>query len=157
MALIIPVNSTGDRRIQVLLGSNLLFIRTYWNPTVPAWYMDIVGPNGQPIALGLALVPVVNLLESQPSITRVFGQFRIFTLDGGENNTADSLGRLAKLWWFAPGEWEANEIETELSVALPFDVRAMYSPPPPQPPQLTMSGAIFMNGEFAMNGIAIPI
>ena len=83
MALILPVNSTGDRRIQVLLGSNLLSIRTYWNSTVPAWYLDIFGSNGLPIAEGLALVPVVNLLAPYPNITRVYGQFRIFTLDNG--------------------------------------------------------------------------
>lgn len=156
MALILPVNNTGDRRIQVLLGGNLLSVRTYWNPTVPAWYMDIYGPNGQPIAEGLALVPVVNVLASQPNLTKVFGQFRIFTLDGGENNTEDSLGRTAKLWWFEPGEWEANEIESEFMTELPFDVRAMYSPPPPAPPPLTMNGAIFMDGTHYMNGIAIP-
>lgn len=152
MALILPVNSTGDRRIQVLLGSNLLSIRTYWNPTVPSWYMDIYGPNGLPIAEGLALVPVVNVLASQPNLTRVFGQFRIFTLDGGENNTEDSLGRTAKLWWFAPGEWEANEIESDFLTELPFDVRAMYAPPPPAPPLLTLDGSWFLDGEFNLNG-----
>lgn len=156
MALILPVNSTGDRRIQCLLGNNLLFIRTYWNSTVPGWYMDLNGPNGLPIASGLALVPVVNVLAADPTLTRIYGQFRVFTLDGGENNAEDSLGRTAKLWWFAPGEWEANEIETELDTALPFDVRAMYLPPPPAPPSLTMNGAIFMDGAYAMNGIAIP-
>lgn len=152
MALILPVNSTGDRRIQVLLGSNLLSIRTYWNPTVPSWYMDIFGPNGLPIAQGLALVPIVNLLESQPNLTRVFGQFRIFTLDNGENNTDDSLGRTAKLWWFAPGEWEANEIESEFFTELPFDVRDMYTPGPDPIPALLLDGSWMLDGTYQLNG-----
>lgn len=156
MALILPVNSTGDRRIQLLLGQNLLSIRTYWNPTVPGWYMDLYGPNGLPIALGLALVPVVNVLESQQNITRVYGQFRVFTLDGGENATSDSLGRTAKLWWFAPGEWEANEIEAQLDVELPFDVRAMYTPPPPSPDLLVLDGSWMLDGTYYLNGEKVP-
>jgi hypothetical protein len=127
MAAIIPVDSTGDRRIQVLLGQNLVTIRTYWNPTVPGWYMDLVDSSGSPISLGLALVPVVNVLDSQPNLTRIYGQFRIFTKDGGENNTPTSLGDTGVLWWFAPGEWEENEIEQAVTTALPFDVYAMYT------------------------------
>ena len=152
MALILPVNSTGDRRIQVLLGSNLLSIRTYWNPTVPAWYLDIFGSNGLPIAEGLALVPIVNVLAPYQDITRVYGQFRVFTLDNGENNTEDSLGRTAKLWWFAPGEWEANEIESEFMTELPFDVRAMYVPTPPEDPELVLDGSWVLDGTYYLNG-----
>lgn len=152
MALILPVNSTGDRRIQVLLGNNLLSIRTYWSPTVPAWYMDIFGPNGMPIAAGLCLVPIVNVLESQKNLTKAIGQFRVFTLDNGENNTEDSLGRTAKLWWFAPGEWEASEVEAEFLAELPFDVRAMYTPPPPAPPPLVLDGSWMLDGTYYLSG-----
>lgn len=127
MALIIPVDSTGDRRIQVLLGQNLVSIRTYWNSTVPGWYMDLFDNNGATITLGLALVPIVNVLESQPNLTRIYGQFRIFMKDNSENNTETSLGDVAQLWWFAPGEWEENEIPQAVTTVLPFDVYAMYS------------------------------
>lgn len=127
MALIIPVNNTGDRRIQVLLGQNLVSIRTYWNSTVPGWYMDLTDSSGESITAGLALIPVINLLESQPNLTRIYGQFRIFTKDGGENNTETSLGDTAQLWWFEPGEWEENEIPQAVTTVLPFDVYAMYS------------------------------
>lgn len=127
MALILPVDSTGDRRIQVLLGQNLVTVRTYWNSTIPGWQMDLIDDSGNPITLGLALVPVVNVLDSQPNLTRIYGQFRIFTKDGSENNTETSLGDTALLWWFAPGEWEDNEIPQAVSTALPFDVYAMYT------------------------------
>lgn len=127
MALILPVDSTGDRRFQILLGQNLLTIRTYWNSTVPGWYMDLIDNNGNPITPGLALVPVINVLDSQPNLTRIYGQFRIFTKDGGENNTETSLGDTAQLWWFEPGEWEDNEIPQSVTTVLPFDVYAMYT------------------------------
>lgn len=127
MPLIIPVDSTGDRRIQLLLGSNLVTVRTYWNPTVPAWYMDLFDSSGATITLGLALVPFINVLESQPNLTRIYGQFRVLMLDNGENDTETSLGDTGILWWFAPGEWEENEIPPMVTTVLPFDVTTMYT------------------------------
>jgi len=156
MALIIPVNSTGDRRIQVLLGTNLLSIRTYWNSTVPGWYMDLVDSGGTNIALGLALVPVVNVLQSQPNLTRIYGQFRVFPVDNSENNTENSLGDPAVLWWFSPGEWEANEIAQAITTVLPFDVTTMYSPLPPAPPPLFLDGSWMLDGTYYLNGEKVP-
>lgn len=131
MAQILPVNSTGDRSIQCLLGANLLTIRTYWNPTVPGWYMDITDSFGTVLAAGAALVPEVNALAYDLTLTRLYGQFRVFTTDGGENATPESLGTVAQLWWFAPGEWEAAEVVERIQPVFPFDVREMYSPVAP--------------------------
>lgn len=131
--LILPVNSTGDRRIQVLLGDFLLTVRTYWNPTVPGWYMDLVGSDGIDIALGVALVPEINVVAYDPTITRVYGQFRVFTVAGGENATETSLGNTAQLWWFAPGEFESLVEQAPVNPVLPFNVRDMYAPAPPPP------------------------
>lgn len=126
MALILPVDSTGDRRIQVLLGANLVTLRTYWNPIVPGWYMDLVGADGQNIILGVAMVPEINLLAFDLTLTRLYGQFRVFTLDISENNTPDSLGSTAQLWWFSSGEWERMESQVRQNPQFPFDVREMY-------------------------------
>lgn len=152
MALIVPVNSVGDRRIQVLLGSNLLSIRTYWNPTIPGWFMDLSDSSGAVIALGLALVPLVNVLASQPNLTRIYGQFRIFPTDNSENDREDSLGDPAVLWWFAPGEWEANEIPQAVTTVLPFDVTTMYTPPQPAPDPLFLDGSWMLEGTYYLSG-----
>ncbi len=128
--LIIPVNSDADRRVQVLLGDNLLTIRTYWNDLVPAWYMDISDDAGNDIAIGIALVPVINLLKFSPTLTRIYGQFRIVTKDNSENDTETSLGDTALLYWFAPGEAEALETKATTSFVFPFDVYSMYSTTP---------------------------
>lgn len=156
MALIIPVNNVGDRRIQVLLGSNLLTIRTYWNPTVPGWYMDLSDSAGAVIALGLALVPSINVLSSQQNLTRLYGQFRVFPTDNSENDREDSLGDPSVLWWFAPGEWEANEIPQNFITVLPFDVTAMYTPPPPAPPLLFLDGSWMLDGTYYLSGEKVP-
>jgi hypothetical protein len=74
--LIIPLNSSPDRRIQILLGFNLLSLRTYWNASSGKWYMDISGSDGVSLARGLALVPNINVLELSAELTRRLGQFR---------------------------------------------------------------------------------
>lgn len=152
MALIVPVNNVGDRRIQVLLGSNLLTIRTYWNPTVPGWYMDLSDSAGAVIATGLALVPAINVLSSQPNLTRIYGQFRVFPTDNSENYREDSLGDPSVLWWFAPGEWEENEIPESSATILPFNVEDMYKPPAVTPCLVYLDGTWTLNGTYYLSG-----
>lgn len=126
MALLIPVNSEPDRQLQVQLGGALLTVRTYFNETALQWFMDLFDENGLPIALGLALVPLINVLESETELTRTIGQFRVQTVNDTENRESDSLGNMATLWWFAPGEYEALGIEDTTVNPLPFNVRSMY-------------------------------
>lgn len=134
MALIIPVNSEPDRELQIQLGDNLLTVRTYFNETALQWFMDLYDENGEPLALGLAMVPIINLLESETELTRNIGQFRVQTTNDTENRAPDSLGNLATLWWYAPGEFESLGIEDIEVNPLPFNVRSMYSVyTPPQP------------------------
>ncbi len=108
MALEIPVNSAGSRRIFADLNRQTFGIRTYWNPTARTWFMDLTDRLDVPIQSGLALVPVINILEAHPDLTATIGQFRIVVNDGGENDTIDSLGNTAALVYFVPGEFEAT-------------------------------------------------
>lgn len=124
---IVPVNNTGDRRIQVLLGQNLLSIRTYWNGLLRGWFMDIDGPAGERISRGDALVPGVNILGYDPTLSRLYGQFRVF-VTSGSNDTPTSLGNEAQLWWFEPGVLEAAQKKARVNPEFLFDVRTMYSP-----------------------------
>lgn len=152
--LIIPVNSAPDRRLQVTLGANLLTLRTYWNATAATWYLDITDIDGVSLARGLALLPGVNLLESETELTRTLGQFRVVPLDNTDLPLIDTLGTRARLWWFAPGEWEANEIASAVDTVLPFDVRAMYSIDPYNRPRaLRLDGSWRLDGTFELNGI----
>ena len=105
--LIIPLNSSPARRIQILLGFNLLSLRTYWNASSGKWYMDISGSDGVSLARGLALVPNINVLELSPELTRRLGQFRLLASGSAVRATENNLGTDMRLWWFAPGEFEA--------------------------------------------------
>lgn len=79
MPQIIPLTSDPDRTFDVELGGNLLTLRTYYNPTVPGWYMDVDG-----VAKGLALVPFADVFESSPEIQRTIGQMRLIVSDGAD-------------------------------------------------------------------------
>lgn len=127
MAFKIPVNNTPDRQLDIVLGDNLLTLRTYFNQTLAQWFMDVSDGAGVMYARGLALVPWINLFEANPTLTRTLGQFRVASLDGGENDTSDSLGQTAALYWFAPGEFEALETPEAAGLTpLPFNVADMY-------------------------------
>ena len=79
MPQIIPLTSDPDRTFDVELGGNLLTLRTYYNPTVPGWYMDVEG-----VAKGLALVPFADVFEASPEIRRTIGQMRLIVSDGAD-------------------------------------------------------------------------
>lgn len=79
MPQIIPLTSDPDRTFDVELGGNLLTLRTYYNPTVPGWYMDVEG-----VAKGLALVPFADVFESSPELQRTIGQMRLIVSDGAD-------------------------------------------------------------------------
>lgn len=155
--LIIPVNSEPDRRMQVLLGGNLLTLRTYWNPTAGCWFMDISDSSGVSLARGLALVPEVNVLENETELTRTLGQFRVIPLDNTGAPTYNTLGTKARLWWFAPGEWEAAITPESVDVALAFDVRTMYSVDPfNRPKSLRYDGTALYDGTYYYAGTLTP-
>ena len=113
--------------------------------------MDLSSSDGQPLALGLALVPVVNLLEAETELTRTIGQFRVFPTDGTENT---SPGSIAPVWWFAPGEFEAAELSQIAEVILPFDLTATYTVDPKgTPKRLRLDGSWTLDGLFILDGM----
>jgi len=152
--LIIPLNSSPDRRIQILLGFNLLSLRTYWNASAGKWYLDISGSDGVSLARGLALVPNINVLELSPELTRKLGQFRLLPNGSTARATETNLGTDARLWWFSPGEWEAAEEQAPGVTALPFDVSTMYSlDPPATPKRLRLDGSWTLSDGFTLSGL----
>lgn len=130
MAYEIPTTSDPDRQFEIVLGANLLTLRTYFNGTTPGWFLDITDDGGASLARGLAIVPGVNLLASRPDLTGTLGQLRTATSDGGNNTDPAGLGTVARLYWFAPGEFEALAAQVAAPAALtplPFDTGALYA------------------------------
>lgn len=123
--LIVPLTADPDSRRQIRLGGNTLSLRTYYVPLSRTWFMDVSDSDGVLLAAGLALVPLVNVLEASPELTRTLGQFRVIPLDASDENT--SQNSIAPLWWFAPGEFEEMAQAVTADTALPFDVTTMYS------------------------------
>jgi len=96
----IPLTNTGDTRRTVTLGDNQITIRTYYNPVIPCWVMDINDANNIMDMKGQNLVGGINLLERSPKWTRLFGYFRVTS----DALTPESLGSTSELYWFSDQE-----------------------------------------------------
>ena len=105
MAQIIPTFNTGTVEYNAALNGTTFFFRTYWNEFSSMWFMDIRDINRNPVALGLALVPNINILRYRRELTNTIGQLRISVTNTG-NDIDTSLGDDAKLFYFLPGEFE---------------------------------------------------
>lgn len=101
---IIPLDSTGARRITV----GLYDFRTYWTPLEKMWHLDLFDASGSVIALGLALVPDINILRYDESLVATVGDLRVADLSGEGNANNSSLGNTAVLAYWAPGEFSAE-------------------------------------------------
>ena len=120
----IPFKNTGDRRFTVTLGGNEFTIRTYYNPVVPCWVMDINDSNNIMIFKGQNLVAGINLLERSPRWTRLFGAFRM-TEDA---YTVESLGTTAELYWFDNESYAEYFPEMDAETApLTYDFGSLFT------------------------------
>ena len=102
----IPTFNDGTVSYTVTLNTTNFFIRLYFNEFASMWFLDLLDNDSNPIALGLALVPNVNILRYSRALTQTIGQMRISTVNTG-NDTTTSLGDDATLFYFLPGEFEA--------------------------------------------------
>ncbi len=135
--LIIPVNSAGSRRISVPLGNDIgvITFRTYWNPLAPCWHLDLLDENDVPLALGLALVPRINIIRYDPLLVERIGDLRVADLrpvppTGPMPQTADILGKPngLQLVHFSPGEYDATYPAQEAPLRyINVDMDAMFS------------------------------
>ncbi len=83
-----------------------LQLTTYFNTMSSMWYLDLKDSLGNPYALGLAMVPNIDITRSVTILPNDFGQFRIFDTTGDGNATLTSLGNSSYLVYFANGEFE---------------------------------------------------
>ena len=105
MSQVIPTFNIGTVSYNVNLNGATFFIRTYFNEFAKMWFLDLRDSNNDPVALGLALVPDINILGYSQELTDTIGELRISTVSTG-NDTTTSLGTDALLYYFTPGEFE---------------------------------------------------
>ena len=106
MPLVIPTFNDTTTTYNVTLNGQIFFFRTYWNEFAAMWFLDIKDINDVDIAMGLALVPNINILEYSPQLSADIGELRISDVSGDGNATDTSLGTTAILYYFLPGEFE---------------------------------------------------
>lgn len=59
--------SADNQEFRIALGNNTFTLRVTWRD-VAGWIMDVMDGAGQPVLLGVPLVPGVNLLEQYPEL-----------------------------------------------------------------------------------------
>ncbi len=123
MASIVPTTSDGSSIYRVRLLSETYLFNTYYNNTLSMWYLNLSDSEANPLALGAALVPNIDILRNFPPLTNTFGELRVLDLTGEGNATPTSLGDSAQLIFYEVGEFEAtypdyNSIDTK---PLPYD------------------------------------
>lgn len=90
--IVIPLSSGhAFQRFRIQLGSHFLVFRLRWLTRFEYFCVDIL-ENGEPVALGRALHPDVNLLAG---LNTDIGELYL----RGESPTVSNLGRDNKLEW----------------------------------------------------------
>ena len=72
------------------------------------WYLDLYTNTAEPLALGAALVPAINILRNFPPLAQTFGELHVLDISGDNNAQSTSLGNTAQLIYFEPGEFETT-------------------------------------------------
>lgn len=62
----IPLTA-DNQEFRIAMGNNTFTLRVTWRD-VAGWIMDVMDSAGQPVLLGVPLVPGVNLLEQYPEL-----------------------------------------------------------------------------------------
>lgn len=104
MPVLIPVNSDGNREIQVPLGDAVYRFRTYYSTGQhDGWLLDIFDADGAPLLVGLRITPgAPNILKGQGDRFRDV-QLAVAVISGSEADR-DALGHGTFLVWYGPGE-----------------------------------------------------
>lgn len=108
MSFVIPTFNTGTVEYNVILNGSVYYLRTYWNQYAKMWFLDLKDNNNDPIQMGIALVPNINLLRRNRNQTETIGELRVVDTNGDGNATTESLGNTSLLYYFLPGEFEAT-------------------------------------------------
>ena len=104
MPVTIPVTAAGSRRVRVAIGPKFFEFHTYYvSGQSRHWLLDIHDDSGNPLIVGINLVPGVdNLLKGRGNVLRGH-QLHVLAKKGTETNP-EALGNTMTLLWFLPGE-----------------------------------------------------
>ena len=100
----IDLNADGGTKILVPLNDVVVTLQTKYNYSAECWVMDICDAQDEPLALGIMLVPDIDLLIGYTALKEQIGSLVLIEKARNDYKDPDSLGNTTKLLWFAPGE-----------------------------------------------------
>ncbi len=105
MAILLPVNNTGDRIFSIILGKHMIKIRTYFNRVIGYWLADFYVEMDKPILLGATLKTGNNILGIKSSLERQYGHIHMTNSAQG----VSSLGTTAQMVWLSNQEVKKSQ------------------------------------------------
>ena len=87
---ILPLNNTPARRVTSSFAGQIVTTRTYYNETDGGWFADFYDVNLNPIVLGRALVPGIDLIRQFPDLD--LGNLAYRITDNGDGQGFSDLG-----------------------------------------------------------------
>lgn len=104
MAIVLPLDASGNREIMISTPDWTYLFRTYYSDgPEPGWFMDIRDVQRNPLRLGLRIVTgAANSLKGLGE-TLKNDQMVPVTLSGGYAGT-NALGNTAQVVWYGQGE-----------------------------------------------------
>ena len=101
----IPTDNNPSKEFSVNTDIGTLRFRTYWNPLMSMWYLDVIGQDGLDLLSGIALTTGSNNLIRGTNVQELIG-CAIFVVDtsGNGNTSYTALGITGRVFMTFPGE-----------------------------------------------------
>lgn len=100
---VLQIVPNGEGHTQFTLGDVTVELVTRYNYSASAWSMDVLDINGNLMAGGLMLTPLVNLLQPYPDLTVSIGGLMLVEAIPDSYLNPDNLGSSVQLLWFPVG------------------------------------------------------
>ena len=100
---VVDLTNDGQGRTTLNLGQTVVTLITRWNASAKIWTLDILDSNEDPVVVGIAMVPGVNLLKPYPSASQLIGSLVVAEKNSGGYQNSDLLGNGVILLWFPLG------------------------------------------------------
>lgn len=101
---ILPLEYTGEGEQSFDLGLISVTLATRFNYQARCWSVDILDANGSNLAVGLMMVPYIDLLKACPELKLRVGALVPVENLAGDYSIPESLGYNLQLFWYPPGE-----------------------------------------------------
>ena len=101
---ILPLEYTGEGEQSFDLGLISIILVSRFNYQTRCWSLDILDANGVNLAVGLMMVPYIDIIKACPELKLRVGALVPVENFAGNYTIPESIGYNLQLFWYPPGE-----------------------------------------------------